>query len=149
MCQQIWPLRVILIEMLRMLMEGMKLRLFAMVNASFVELLLASILWNEILFIPSTLSDSSSKSVTFLTFNRSLFFLPLNLWSYPEDQAFHSTSMEIKHSQFWVKEPSDDSQLLRFCCPPRTRRAMSLGDKGSKVSKGLPKVKKNLVTSMI
>ena len=79
MCQQIWPLRVILIEMLRMLMEGMKLRLFAMVNASFVELLLASILWNEILFIPSTLSDSSSKSVTFLTFNRSLFFLPLNL----------------------------------------------------------------------
>ena len=83
MCQQIWPLSspsdserkiifqgVILIEMLRMLMEGMKLRLFAMVNASFVELLLASILWNEILFIPSTLSDSSSKSVTFLTFNR-------------------------------------------------------------------------------
>lgn len=62
---------------------------------------MASILWNEILFIPSALSNSFGKSVTFWPSNTSaqcLLFLPLNPSSYPLNlniPNFRSTNHRI------------------------------------------------------
>ena len=119
--------------------EGMKLRLFAMVNASILELLLACIL-----------AYFGMRSCLFYPLYQMWLFNPQQICSQvllflPESiklslRSSISTSMEMKHSHFWVNEPLDDSQRLRLCYPPRRRRAMFLGDTGSKVSKGLPKI---------